>query len=49
MLEAAGLRVEREIPIGPASYAIGRPGVAVTRLRPELLASQLVFRAATRP
>ena len=49
MLESAGLRVEREIPIGPASYAIGRPGVAITRLRPELLASQLVFRAATTP
>lgn len=45
MLEGAGLRVERELHIGPASYAIGRPGLAVTRLRPELLASQLVFLA----
>lgn len=45
MLTGAGLRVEREIPIGPASYAIGRAGVAITRLRPELLASQIAFLA----
>lgn len=45
MVEGAGLEVEREIPVGPASYAIGRRGVAITRLRPELLASQLVILA----
>ena len=45
MLERAGLRVEAERHIGPASYAVGRPGMAVTRLRPGLLASQLVFLA----
>ena len=45
MVERAGLEVEREIPVGPASYAIGERGVAIARLRPELLASQLVILA----
>lgn len=45
LLRDAGLRIEREIPIGPAGYALGRRGVALTCLRPELLASQLVFLA----
>ncbi len=43
MVEGAGLRVAREIPVGPASYLAGRSAVAVTRLRPEFLASQLVL------
>lgn len=45
MLAEAGFRIVKEIPIGPASYALGRPGVGITRLRPQLLASQFVFRA----
>ena len=34
-----------EIPVGPASYLLGRRAVGITRLRPELLASQLVMSA----
>lgn len=45
MVEGAGFAVVREIPIGPAGYALGRRAVAITRLRPELLASQLVILA----
>lgn len=45
MVEAAGLEVDREIPVGPASYLLGRRAVGITRLRPELLASQLVMSA----
>lgn len=45
LLAGAGLAIVREVPIGPASYALGRRGLALTRLRPELLASQLVFLA----
>ena len=46
MLERAGLAIGREIPVGPASYLLGRRGVGITRLRPELLASQLVMSAS---
>jgi 2-polyprenyl-3-methyl-5-hydroxy-6-metoxy-1,4-benzoquinol methylase len=45
MIARAGFAVVREIPIGPAGYALGRRAVAITRLRPELLASQLVILA----
>lgn len=43
MVEEAGLAVVREIPVGPAGYLLGRSGVRITALRPELLASQLVM------
>ena len=43
MIEAAGLQVVREVPVGPASYLLGRRAVRVTRLWPEMLASQLVM------
>lgn len=45
MVEGAGLTIHREIPVGPASYLLGRRAVGITRLRPELLASQLVMSA----
>ncbi len=48
MLADAGFDVVREIPIGPAGYLVGRRGVPLTRLRPQVLASQLVFEAAPR-
>lgn len=50
LIEGAGLRIVREIPVGPANYLFGRRGVRITRVRPQLLASQLVMEAAlTRP
>ena len=45
LMEQHGLRVERMVPVGPANYLLGRPGMHVTRLRPQLLASQLVVEA----
>lgn len=43
LVQSAGLVIDREIPIGPGGYALGRPGVRITRLRPSLLASQFVL------
>jgi methionine biosynthesis protein MetW len=43
LVQSAGLTVEQEIPIGPGSYALGRNGLRITRLRPSLLASQFVL------
>jgi hypothetical protein len=43
LLRSAGFDVAAEIPIGPASYALSRPGIRITRIRPEILASQLVL------
>jgi 2-polyprenyl-3-methyl-5-hydroxy-6-metoxy-1,4-benzoquinol methylase len=45
LVEGAGLRIVREIPVGPANYLLGRPGLGITRIRPQLLASQLVMEA----
>ena len=45
MVRGAGLEVVREAHVGPANYLLGRPGARITRLRPQLLASQLVIEA----
>lgn len=45
-MTGAGLRITREVGVGPATYLLGRPGGRITALRPQLLASQLVMEAA---
>lgn len=45
LVRGAGLDVVREVPVGPANYLLGRPGGRITRLRPQLLASQLAIEA----
>lgn len=39
----AGLRVERAAFVGPLTYRMGETGLALTRLRPQLLANQVVL------
>lgn len=46
LVTGAGLRITREVGVGPANYLLGRPGGRITALRPQLLASQLVMEAA---
>lgn len=45
LIADAGYRVTAEIPVGPATWALGARGLPVTRLRPQLLAVQIVFAA----
>jgi methionine biosynthesis protein MetW len=43
LLVDAGLRVERAAFVGPLTYRMGGTGLALTRLRPQLLANQVVL------
>ncbi len=43
LLAEAGLTVERIAYVGPLTYRMGETGLALTRLRPQLLANQVVL------
>jgi methionine biosynthesis protein MetW len=43
LLAGAGLAVEREGFVGPLTYRLGEAGLALTRLRPQVLANQIVL------
>lgn len=43
LLREAGLELQRDGFIGPLTYRLGDPGLALTRLRPQLLANQVVL------
>jgi methionine biosynthesis protein MetW len=43
LLLQAGLEVERDGFVGPLTYRLGETGLALTRLRPQLLANQVVL------
>jgi 2-polyprenyl-3-methyl-5-hydroxy-6-metoxy-1,4-benzoquinol methylase len=45
LITAAGLRIHRELDVGPLSHRLGRVGTRLTALRPGLLATQLVVEA----
>lgn len=45
LLRQSGLALRREAFVGPLTYRMGEPGVALTRLRPQVLANQLVLEA----
>lgn len=43
LLQHCGLEVQREAFVGPLTYRLGERGLALTRLRPQLLANQVVL------
>jgi methionine biosynthesis protein MetW len=43
LLQQSGLDVQREAFVGPLTYRLGERGIALTRLRPQLLANQVVL------
>ncbi|PPK93895.1 methionine biosynthesis protein MetW [Kineococcus xinjiangensis] len=43
LLEGAGVRLRRTAYIGPLTYRMGDRGLALTRIRPQILASQVVL------
>ncbi len=43
LLQQSGLDLRGEAFVGPLTYRMGEPGVALTRLRPQVLANQLVL------
>lgn len=45
LIRDAGYRVTAEIPVGPATWALGARGIPLTRLWPQGLAVQIVFAA----
>jgi 2-polyprenyl-3-methyl-5-hydroxy-6-metoxy-1,4-benzoquinol methylase len=45
LVAAAGLRIERELDVGPLSHRLGPRGARLTALRPGLLATQVVVLA----
>lgn len=45
LLADAGLRVRKELPVGPLTHRLGRSAVRATGWRPGLLATQVIFDA----
>lgn len=43
LLQQAGVDLQRDAFVGPLTYRLGERGVALTRLRPQLLANQVVL------
>jgi methionine biosynthesis protein MetW len=48
LLLSSGLELRRQAFVGPLTFHLGRPARHLTRIRPQLLANQMIFEAAVR-